>query len=778
MSEYFNGYSIWDPRGSKNTDKVTEANPNDLPAEALKYQENKAKEILSCCVPRNAMNNTKKVGLVVGKVQSGKTTSFTYLTSLAADNGYKIIIHLLGTATNLKNDNAKSVKKILCTDDNDNYWRAVDVLTNTKINPSPETLEQILYEDTDPNLDFLPEQKETVVYFYLLKNHSAIKKMTDYMKNYHNNLSPNRGPLPVMIVDDEVDTYSPDASKPDEDPTTTHTVLSELYDSCPIVSYVGYTATSQAIAYAEESNFLNPDFVCTLEPGENYDGNLELFGEELERIKGANNCDTPNIKEINLPDFMQGTNNDDDDDVRSESLHEAIRYYLVSSIIYFDRQLERKHTTMMVHGDRKVDVHRIDAEIVKNYLFVLENLLEEDNENGNLTNAMDLFKYIYDELFDQKVDRIRFDQLVKRIRAVIKAQQIKIEIVNADKTIGNVTIPEIDWEDSNFWIVIGGHGLSRGYVVSGLITTWMPREAKKITADTIEQLGRFFGYHKKYKDLIRVFLRRKSIEAFKAYHIFEKSVWNALLTCISDGTRIFDTTLELEMPIELDYPTSSTKMKRPDSINKFLWASSAHSPFITTSNFDVNKNNEFHKVIKNYIYDLKTNGSLGAISIDAYKSLFNNYNGDDYLFDCYKVAENIDINTVVNNFVNPLEEYVSNNDENLIKMFSDMRNDNTAKCDVILISHPGQNGGPSKRGIDIDPRSNEFKMKYIQQGPSVRTTFIGDKEVAINELNYQIQIICYDQVHMDGDIINNISDFRVISIMKPNREEVSVIKLL
>ena len=37
MSEYFNGYSIWDPRGSKNTDKVTEANPNDLPAEALKY---------------------------------------------------------------------------------------------------------------------------------------------------------------------------------------------------------------------------------------------------------------------------------------------------------------------------------------------------------------------------------------------------------------------------------------------------------------------------------------------------------------------------------------------------------------------------------------------------------------------------------------------------------------------------------------------------------------------------------------------------------------------
>ena len=68
MSDMINGYSVWNPTKSTNTDKVTKANPNNMPYEALEYQEKKAKEILSCCVPRNAMRNTKKVGLVVGKV--------------------------------------------------------------------------------------------------------------------------------------------------------------------------------------------------------------------------------------------------------------------------------------------------------------------------------------------------------------------------------------------------------------------------------------------------------------------------------------------------------------------------------------------------------------------------------------------------------------------------------------------------------------------------------------------------------------------------------------
>ena len=771
MSNEINGYSIWNVTHSTNTNKVTAANPNRIPSEALEYQENKAKEILSCCVPRNAMDGTKKVGLVVGKVQSGKTTSFTYLTSLAADNGYKIIIHLLGTTTNLRNDNAESVKNILCTEDNTNYWRAISVESGETINPSTESLEQILYEETNPDLNFLPEQDETIVYFYLLKNHAAIKLMKDYMVEYHSNLNSDRGALPVLIVDDEVDSYSPDTSKSDEEASTTHKELKKLYDSCSIVSYVGYTATSQAIAYADEGNFLNPDFVCLLEPGEYYDGNIELFGNKLERIEGPGQTDTANIKEIDVLDI---DDEDYDEEERADSLHKAIRYYLVSSILYFDRSLKRKHTTMMVHGSRKVNVHRTDERLVKACLRDIENNFDEDFENGNTILASQLFRPIYDEVFNKKEDSISFDDLIKRIKAVIKEKKIRTMVINADNQ-SNV-IPEIEWSDSFFWIVIGGHGLSRGYVVSGLITSWMPRQAQKLTADTLEQMGRFFGYHAGYSDLIRIFLKRESIEAFKAYDTFEKSVWDALATCIDDGTRIFDTTLALELPEELHYPTSTTKMKRDDASNSFLWASTAFSPF-TIQNNDIVMNNSFISTINNYIDDLQNNNVMSKISEDAYKSIFKTYNGDKYLFNCYKVAENLDLNNVISNFILPLGSSISENDKDFNEMIRIMKNDPNQKCDIILIKHPGRANKPSTRKIRFDDSCSEYKMNDVQQGPNTRTTFKGDKEVSINESNYQIQVICYDEVNINGDSVNNISDVRVISIMKPNREKVSTITL-
>ena len=50
--------------------------------------------IVSACVdPSLAVSDARKnAGLVLGYVQSGKTSSFTAVTALAHDNGYKLII--------------------------------------------------------------------------------------------------------------------------------------------------------------------------------------------------------------------------------------------------------------------------------------------------------------------------------------------------------------------------------------------------------------------------------------------------------------------------------------------------------------------------------------------------------------------------------------------------------------------------------------------------------------------------------------------------------------
>ena len=123
-------------------------------------------------------------------------------------------------------------------------------------------------------------------------------------------------------------------------------------------------------------------------------------------------------------------------------------------------------------------------------------------------------------------------------------------------------------------------------------------------------------------------------------------------------------------------------------------------------------------------------------------------------------------------------DFISDNDENLKLMIDRMKNDTSEKCDIVFIKHPGQNGGPSKRGVSIDDKTAEYNLTYVQQGPNTQTSFKGDKNVVINESNYQIQIICYEQIRINKVIHDNIKNIRVLSIMRPYGAESKIITLI
>jgi hypothetical protein len=62
-----------------------------------------------------------------------------------------------------------------------------------------------------------------------------------------------------------------------------------------------------------------------------------------------------------------------------------------------------------------------------------------------------------------------------------------------------------DFGEEPVWkIIIGGNKLSRGYTVEGLTISYYRRVAS--TADTLMQMGRWFGFREGYQDLVRVFL--------------------------------------------------------------------------------------------------------------------------------------------------------------------------------------------------------------------------------------------------------------------------------
>ncbi len=87
---------------------------------------------------------------------------------------------------------------------------------------------------------------------------------------------------------------------------------------------------------------------------------------------------------------------------------------------------------------------------------------------------------------------------------------------------------DVKWGESEYWILVGGQKLDRGFTVEGLTITYMPRSIGTGTADTLQQRARFFGYKKAYKGLCRVFLIRDVAVALAKYVEHEEFVREAL----------------------------------------------------------------------------------------------------------------------------------------------------------------------------------------------------------------------------------------------------------
>jgi hypothetical protein len=64
-----------------------------------------------------------------------------------------------------------------------------------------------------------------------------------------------------------------------------------------------------------------------------------------------------------------------------------------------------------------------------------------------------------------------------------------------------------DFESDNIWkIVVGGAKLSRGYTIEGHTISYYRRRAG--AADTLMQMGRWFGFRDGYRDLVRLYIGR------------------------------------------------------------------------------------------------------------------------------------------------------------------------------------------------------------------------------------------------------------------------------
>lgn len=518
MGEHFNAFVESQKQGVKPDGSYKRKGITTFGAANLREE---TVHILSHCNPHNATSNPETTHLVVGYVQSGKTMSFTGLTALALDNGYRVVIYLAGTKNNLLNQTVQRLEKDLIgkNGQNKDFYRLHK-------DPNPDEADQIV--------GHLFLSSRPIILIPILKHWKHIDKLVTILSD--SDFKDAMEGETVLIVDDEADqaslnSYGRKNSKRDADGLTEEEQLSKTYESIlkmravlPGNTYIQYTATPQANILISMQDLLSPKSHTLLTPGEGYIGGKLYFG------KGQNHDLFNGALVLNIPSNEVFHKKENPLERMPQSLKDALMLHIlaVAIVVKCLRVDDVEYLSMMVHPDNTKQWNKkfkewIDAEL-KKWSKLLRKPDGEIDKEEMMTRFANLYKKAV-EFYDE-YERPSFDEIKKFIPDVL--HDYKTYLVNTDTDAET----EIDWNRYSMHILVGAEMLNRGFTVEKLATTYMPRYTKgPSNADTIQQRCRFFGYKEDYIKSCRVFLAPWSVADYMDYITHEEELRSTLASC-------------------------------------------------------------------------------------------------------------------------------------------------------------------------------------------------------------------------------------------------------
>lgn len=436
-------------------------------------------------------------GLVVGRVQSGKTLSYEGVIALARDNGFSLVIVISGISNPLLAQGERRLKGDLGSADKDGWLFAVPNDKQQSLQQIEQALQNVQANWSKASTPKAYKQTAVVV---LLKHHGGILNLTDLFDRV--DFEGQR----VLIIDDEADQASLNTLAKKGRQSATYGNLLALRDSLPGHYYLQYTATPQAPLLIAIDDALSPDFVRVLEPGTGYTGGDRYFGSTNSLVK------TIGAEDLAAADHPNGP--------PPEGLRHAMLEFLIG-VAHVVTTGKPKTRSMLVHPSRQKDAH---ADFVRWI-------------TGMKKDWQDKYEH-QDEIFPVKLQhefREAWDGLVATFPGIAPFDEcwLALDIVFRNLNIVEVNTrqgqtPVINWIPTQSYILVGGQAIDRGFTVEGLTVTYMPRGPGTRTADTVQQRARFFGYKASYLGLCRVYLEPDVRDDFVMYVEHEKDMLASL----------------------------------------------------------------------------------------------------------------------------------------------------------------------------------------------------------------------------------------------------------
>lgn len=503
-------------------------------------------------------------GMVMGSVQSGKTSNYTGLICKAIDAGYRLIVVLAGVHNSLRSQTQYRLNEEVLGYDLDKVqeFRGQAARIGVRAMFSDHKVVQTLTSSSE-NGDFkkavadqagvIPSADGSPIIMVIKKHVSILKNLNDWATSIigHQDGSGRRivNDVPLLLIDDECDYASVNTKKvvlsedgvvnEECDPAKTNLRIRELLNAFTKSAYIGYTATPFANIFIHHDtkhpkygeDIFPRNFIISLPQPNNYVGAERVFGLVQHSVAGIDERGPADlVRHVDDSDELIPAQHKRDltIEVLPASLQEAVRAFLLSCAARRLRQAAPPHNSMLVHVTRFTDVqarvHVMVERLLRGYvdrirsgsdcLSDFRDLWEENfvpttegmsDEVGAVvhgwTEIADCLYLVARRVRVTLINGTSSDSLAYR-HAELAARQ-RIERGEA-----------VPWEERGEHVIaIGGDKLSRGLTLDGLTVSYYLRAAKMY--DTLMQMGRWFGYRDGYMDLCRIYTTKELAEWYQ-----------------------------------------------------------------------------------------------------------------------------------------------------------------------------------------------------------------------------------------------------------------------
>lgn len=496
--------------------------------------------ILNCLADPNEQFEGKRTpcrGLIIGDVQSGKTSTYIGLICKAADAGYKVIILLAGTTESLRQQTQERIDEGII---GYTFPKDIKQSTGVKVGVGEYTSTRPASAFTSVQRDFVGSADKlatsihlhnSIVVFVCKKNVSVLHKLYKWIEEQNMDVVKGYVDAPMLLIDDEADNASVNTKLDETDPTKTNKIIRNICNLFKNSTYVGFTATPfanifidpESVDSMKQADLFPENFIYSLPTPSTYIGAKKIFypdGDYYSNLRFISDIVEP---DYSSEEYKEMVNEDVDtlnsgtfyylhkkewDGIFPDSLREATLCFFIANTMRDLRGDISAPRSMLINMSRFVKVQRVICDhivdIYNSILSVLKyDFSEKDSENVNIPLYKELEKLLNTHF--SHVNDISSKRVLNKKALLDAISNIQIVVVNGSKTSS-----KLDYKSNPHLrvIAIGGLALSRGLTLEGLLTSYFYRNTA--TFDVLMQMGRWFGYRRKYEDLFQIWTSQSS----------------------------------------------------------------------------------------------------------------------------------------------------------------------------------------------------------------------------------------------------------------------------